>query len=576
MSEAGILLSILGFEPSTASWIRLAEAEFGRIPGAVATLHLVAPDLARVDGETRETFQLMNRSDESKWFRIWSGGWSGAPAVLLFREELEWDIRWSESNEDRTGLEQLLHRPVEAYAPHRPTPAQVVRLAGDREKPVCGGYPYPPQSGQIQPVWEYRDGRWRVAPALYLERDSLESSRRFPAPDHLPPEPFLLHLALSAETLPEPTILVDRILELLDTGSSAETEVIPVDAVFREARDEELDHLPSQFESALPASMPAPLQLITAAAATQRHSARLNRDRIADTLRTLSPYFSGSAASVAGVRPDRGSYTPEEFQGSTEGHLTLQEGSLTVRFASGRLAGISDASRGESVRRRALGYVREHSGVIPRVSYLRTDHAAWFTGNRYRGVEERATMTLHGTDGEGLISMTTTTVVSEQFPGVLLGYALTFPENIPRVPLSIAMFQIPLAWHDPDSPAEVKLIDGDGVHSTATIPPGPGRWTVITSLLRVPLEGGGLWIGSLDPGSPAIVPMQIERTATDQGALLSVEPVFHFHGVLPPDLAGNTITGSLVLVPGERPPGDLKIPREAERYLRYFSRTVPA
>lgn len=548
-------------------WLREFHGEIRRIPRAVLTVHMSCPDPILLSGETREAFELLRKSADGESLRLWSGGWSGAPAALLTREELEWEYRWSETNEEGTGLEQLLRRTPESSFPYRATPAQAAHLAHVTGRPVCGGYASPPLFGSIRSLWIHHTGHWASIPARVLD-----ASRPVAVPSDASGEAGLFHLVHFQEEIQDPARLVDQLLSL------------PPPLGFVPERE---DRPPPPIFSA-PASLGSPVLLNTgpATASPLRKAARLNRDRTREVLATLSPQRNG-ARPVAGTRPVAGVLaggpgasreyrTPEEFQGSTEGHLMMNEGPLTVRFASGRIAGITGERDGSTPARRAAGYLRERGKRIPRTSYLQTENAAWFSGPRFRGVEEKAFLVPPGGNGDHRFDLHTTALLSERLPGVLLSYALRFPRVTPEEDFSIALMQIPLMETEAPREATIEILDSEGTLSTFPLPPEPGSWTIAARLARFPLNGGGsLWIGSADPAQPTVIAMQVELARGEKGFLLSLDPLFRYDGVLPGETAGTLITGTLIIAPGSTAPETLQVPADVEGYLRSFSRTVP-
>lgn len=497
---------------------------------------------------------------------LWSGGWSGAPAALLNREELEWEIRWGETNEEGTGLEQWLRRPSAVIFPSRPTAQQVVHLARVTGKPVCGGYYRRPDQGTFDRIRLFHNERWWSAPTLFLDLNLPIHISKTPT-GALYPDPaiILLHLVIGPGHCPDPHRTAERIAHALASDPLA-------GPCFSEENPDGSMRWQPVFAGVFPDGGPADLQIAAATVAPLRRTARLNRDKISATLRALSPYRSRSVFSSS---PEREHFTPEEFQGSTEGHLTMREGGFTIRFASGRIAGIADDACGAMVARRATGYVQADAGILPETSYLTTDYATWFSGPRFRGVEERASAR-YGPESESRFQLLTRTMLVEDTPGARMSYTVQFPTELPLQKLSVAMFQIPIRYCNPGETTELELVDADGVRTETALPAGAGHWTVATALLRIPAaDGPGFWIGSAEPGRSMMVVMEIERLSTERGLLLAIDPILRFEGVLPEELAATRLTGSLILAPGNREPGELHTPDHLRSYLSPFSRTVP-
>lgn len=264
----------------------------------------------------------------------------------------------------------------------------------------------------------------------------------------------------------------------------------------------------------------------------------------------------------------------------------MSEGTLTVRFVAGRLAGISDERDGSTPVRRFTGYIREVDKLIPRTAFLQTEHAAWFSGARFRGVEEQALLVPPGGRRDEGFELHTRTILTENFPGVLLSYSLRLPRKPPERHLAISLMQIHLGRVASSRGVALEMLDEPSSLSPFPLPPeGAGR-TIVTRLARFPLgDGGSLWIGSADATQSTPVAMCVELCgeAGQQGGskgpggpALSVDPLFRYEGILPPATAGTLITGTLIIAPGSAAPEALRIPADAMDYVRSFSRTLPA
>lgn len=510
------------------------------------------------DDDAQQLFHHMREAAHEGTIRIWSGGFSGAPAVFLTDEELEWECRWSETNADGTGLVQRTRHAAQLFFPRCAAPDQVAAVAQTLRRPVCGGYEELPRPGDTQPLWIHDGENWGSLPVRFLDGTST-----IPGSDEVASVPHVALHFRSSSPLPDPARLAEQIASWCKRYPGAQGtfpgQPRPVTA----------------FAETIPLLAAAELHATAPAVSSLRRSARLNRDRTRDILLTIAPHRNGYRPGPPGTAAPAPPRTAETFQGSTDGHLMMEDGGLTVRFAGGRIAGLSD-DRGSTVPRRALGYLRTGDAGLPRTSYLATDRAAWFTAPKVRGVEEHAVLIPPG-QSERPFELLTRTLCGELIPGVLLSYVLTIPSALPRYRCTISLMGIPVSWCDPHEETVLETVDSEGRVGTRLLPGGPGRWTVFATLIRVPVgTGPGFWIGSGEPpGYSTVIPIHVEKTWHGTRLLLSVDPVFHCAGTVPENLAGNRISGSIIMASGGRKPRDIHIDPDAAPYSASFSRIVP-
>lgn len=567
--EGGLILSSFTRDGGIAVWIQAFERAMGalfRDRTHWPVIHMPAQDPASLTTAVKHGFRTLREKIAANELHLWSGGWSGAPGALLSREELEWEIRWGDGNPEDGGLEQLFRVRPKVLFPTLISPSQALHLWEQDGRPVCGGYSTHPVPGTITPLWLYRRAHWYRAPALLLD---IRRPETLPVliPDLEDQSRLILHLVIPPtpfEDLPDPAAVAEAVAPVFEGRSAGPCfETVP----------DGNGETPGLFVETFPLRSAVSLPLAPGIIGPLRGAARLNHDRVSGVLRGLSPYRMHGPTPVALVGASAMRREPLDFQGSTEGHLAMSEGDLGVRFASGRIAGITVKGGVGTVSRRALGFLRRDEGSIPSTVFLETHQAAWFSSTRSRGVEELALLPC----GPEPIELKTTAVLAEEAPGLLISYCLKFPARIPAGPVSASLFSIPILFRDETEDYTIELFDGDGVPGRLQIPPRPGRWTVMAWLLRFPLGGdAGIYIGAAEPGRRLAISMEVRQTRTDRGLLLSADPIWRHRGELPHELSGVKMTGTILLADGSGEVTDLQVQSGTLDSLLRFNLTVPA
>lgn len=611
--KTALLLSIFCRSGEKALWAApFLEGLLGERPdlaGRVA-LHLPAP--ASVSPRAVSAFSSLARSQEEGALLLWSGGWSGAPGAFLSRRELEGELEpeprtGGASGPETAGLAALFPLPPRVFFLRGLTPLQVEDLGRERGALFCGGYRQRPLQGEVAPLWFFGDSRWTWRPSLVLD-----PGRPLPAPLGPVPggsSPPLVHLVLGPGDLPrsasDPARALQAVLHLpeavLPSPGAVPTEEPRRDEPASGQEPPRAGLLPSFFADPLPLSGQADLFLAAGTAAFWRGWSSQTPGNPEKVLLSLSPYGESPRPPARRTPIARKHLPPGDFQSTTEGHLMMEEDSLTFRFASGRLAGITwnaptSTPPLTTVPRRAQGFCLEQAGRTPTVTYLQTRHAAWFSGETARGVEEVARMDLGGTS----LEFHTSAALRTGKPGLSLSFLASFPETLPAGPCSISLFQIPLVYLPgnhrvgpspegsrnrrprsdrnpaPETAFQVEAVSPEGESLAVNLSSNPGRTTLVAWFLRVPLSRDeSLLIGAAEPGQKIATAFEIEIVRTTRGALLTVDPIFRHQGQLPRNLAGTGLAGTLLFARGDTPLEQLVIPPDEKTPLYRFSRTVP-
>lgn len=598
--KTALLLSILCRNGETALWVAPFLAELLRnrpdMAGRVA-LHLPAPAPATVTPEAARCFRSLAHLQKEEALTLWSGGWSGAPGAFLLSRELEEELLRADRNEEALGLAQLFPLPPEMFFLRGLSPPQAEELSKRTGTALCGGYRQQPRPGGVAPLWFFTGSRWVWRPSLVLDAEP-PLAESFPSGSGEAGLP-LIHLLIgpdaSPDGLPAPDRIVQTLLPFLDhvlpenLSKGLPSENVAPKAPEPAPRTEGTGSdpgkdglLPPFFADPLPLSTPRDFSL-AAGTATPWRTSPDQRPRHPDkVLRTLSPYRETlrPAGKTGSIPPQH--LPPGDFQSTTEGHLMMEEDSLTFKFASGRLAGIAWGKNTPeagltTVPRRAQGFFLDTTRRRPAVAYLQTRHAAWFSGESARGVEEIANLDC----ASGSLELHTSASLITGIPGLTLSFRARFPETLPEAPCSIRLFQIPLRYvsgsaSTGDTSLSAEVITPDGGSLALNLSPKPGRITVAAWFLRIPISREqSLLIGTAEPGVRIATAFEIEIIRTPQGLLLAVEPIFRHDGILPQDLAGTSLAGTILLARGDTPLETLVIPSSEKTPLYRFSRTVP-
>lgn len=265
-----------------------------------------------------------------------------------------------------------------------------------------------------------------------------------------------------------------------------------------------------------------PIPTVLAALQHARSRRGVPRDRIR---RTLLQQDEG--------RPSR-TKEPEgearELQGGFTGTFELGERDLRIRFPGGRV-GVITHSDTATPAIRAQGYVqlmrdrksqKAHTGRVARWFSLKTSthplesaFAAWFTGNRIRGTQERATI-------DPWFDVETTAIATDDVSELLLNWTVRQLEPLPTAGIVRAsLYEIPLMKWSAGDALTVRMTGGTSFPTTVSGDElGAGVMTVAGEAVHVPCfgAGSGVWISATDPRGPLHVPFVFSGAPIDVGS----------------------------------------------------------
>lgn len=515
----------------------LATALESCITAEVVPIVHIAGLPARYTGAKHGTDGIAELLRESR-AELWSGGWVGAAGLYLTEDELAWDVRWAATNDADSGLARLLGLEPSCDLPVLCTSRQADHLRRGAPRPVALGYarptPTPPHAGGT--FWIAVNGRWGTIPVYR------------PATGMVPASAEALQLDITAA---HPDTTAERVAAacaaLRDDRRTAEwrTLITPASAPPREPF----------FSAGVTGPHDAAGPATQAAIAALRARRPASPDRIRSLLVAGSPGTPRSdaprAAETAGNEgPPPNRFAHRELQGGVTGAVRLDGDQLGAGFIGGRLAHLSRAGKQLTPGPRSQGFVQDRRGV----AFLETVSAAWFTGDRVRGIHETAVI-------PGWYHLETTVLAIDRAPGLVLnvrvetladvvaaervaprqdahpGYATVDP------PTREAILEIPLLRGDAagELTGAVQHLDG-GVEERVLLPAGAENasdgagsgssteavWSVAGVAVRVDLAAGPLWITALHPGAVVATLFTFVRHDTAFGPVVSWCPLgFH-------------------------------------------------
>lgn len=524
-------------------------------------LHLATPDVRTVTREAMEAAKRIGDLTQKRSLQIISGGWCGAAGALITPSELLWEWRWSLTNPENTGVEQIFRVQAAGFFPQASCEYQLEGIPEDTTDLICCGYP--PEhcttaSRGVAPFFVRHRGVWREHQALLVRYGEAPRHR-----DHLPGY-TMVHLVLEHRQLHLPDVpeVGDTLLDLLSRCTLEEPpEGRPPAGTMSSGTREDLS-------GALYLRAPGTIH----ARGTCGHRPNGTRTVL-------------SCASLLGVSEAGAPLPPAElpdFQGTTDGAFTLDEpGGVTVVTRAGRPGGITLPDGTPVMTGHLWGYARNASGILPEIRYLESHGAAWYSGTGHRAVREESSLTM----GSSRIALSLSTVTIDHRQGFFFPWVMTLPfPGLSRATWTAAPLLLPLNTGTAHGPVAVEAVDCDGKSTVVHLREDDTPVVVPAWYVRIPVAGGPtVLLAAADPGNRAIMPWLLRRNASRGETVVALG--YHgsgYHGSglpetpHPMETRETVLRGTYVVAPGNTPEDLLHVDFDAAPFVMPFNRTDPA